>query len=121
MYYANRVYDGVNWRLVSDRTVERQDPRSNPRDVRETTVTSQSGRQKLVWHWYYLSGRSTSNDTLAKILNVRHTLRNKPEIAVFVIATDLDQSYDEAQAVLASFTLEVLPALERAVDAIEVS
>ena len=114
VYYSNSVYDRRNWRLVSEQ-IEKQ----VFANMTETRIKAQNGQEKLVWHWYYVSGVRTSSDYMAKILNVWGILKHDPSIAVFAMSTDVRQSYESSVERLHRFASEALPALERAVDAVE--
>jgi EpsI family protein len=116
VYYLNRVYDDKHWKAAGVANREVHMPLSSPLTVRETRIHSNDGREKLVWQWYYVHRWRTSDDYMAKLLNLWGTLRNDPSIAAIVIAADLHGSTDNSRALLRRFLSDNIQAIEHAVD-----
>jgi exosortase A len=117
VYYLNKVYDNKQWRSAGERQVSVDSPRSLR--VKETRIQSKNGKTKVVWCWYYVNGSRTSNDYMAKILNVMGTLRRHPGIAVIVIAADANENVENARSLLRRFVADALKEVEREIDATE--
>jgi exosortase A len=117
VYYANRVYDGRFWKSAGSRTREIRGTLSRSLRVKETRVQSGNGGEKIVWQWYYVNGSRTSNDYMAKILNVLGTLQYDPRIAAIVIAADTNGDEKRARSVLTRFVNDALEDLEEGIDA----
>jgi exosortase A len=116
VYYRNKTYDDKVWKGIDTGDREVSVGSSGSLCVKETRVRSKGGRTKIVWHWYYVNGSRTSNDYMAKILNVLGTLRREPSIAVVVIATDVNGNDEKARLLLTRFVTDTLEKLERGID-----
>jgi EpsI family protein len=110
-YYLNRVYDDKVWRLVRAHTQRLPDGTS----VKETQIQSITGPEKLVWQWYYIHGWAVSDGYVAKFLNAWYSLQKKRDVAVVVVAADLDRSDENARRLLTRFVAESGQTVERAI------
>jgi EpsI family protein len=117
VYYLNTTYDGKQWKSRGERDISVD--RSGTLRVKETRIQSEDGRTKIVWQWYYVNGSRTSNDYMAKILNVMGTLRRHPGIAVVVVAADANENIETARSLLMRFVADAIGKVERGIDAIE--
>jgi EpsI family protein len=117
VYYLNRVYDDKRWKSKGAHKREIDIPAVPPLTVRETRIESTDGREKLIWQWYYVGGWRTSNDYVAKLLNLWVTLHGNPSIAAIVIAADLHGDADKSRAVLKRFLSDNMQGVEQAIDA----
>ena len=68
-------------------------------------LVSNGVRQKLVWYQYDVAGRVVTNKYLAKILQALAVMQGKPEAAVRVMATDIDDTKQQARQRLQDFLL----------------
>ena len=110
----NRVYDGKQWQAV--KTTQHYTVDINPSfEVRETLLRSTSGKEKLVWHWYYLADTWTSSSSWAKVLGIWAELTGQRGAAVLVVSTDNKEKLNESRAQLQRFLSQTLPILEHAI------
>ena len=115
----NSVHDGKQWKAV--KTTQYYTVGINPPlEVRETLVRSATGKEKLVWHWYYLAGTRTSSPSMAKLLGILAELTGRGGAAVFVISTDVQDNLNKSRAQLQRFLSQTLPVLEHAINDISV-
>jgi len=49
--------------------------------IHESTMRSRGGRQRLIWHWYWIAGQFTSNPYHAKFLEAKARLLGGPQAA----------------------------------------
>jgi EpsI family protein len=110
----NSVYDGKEWKAV--KTTQHDTVGVNPSlEVRETLVRSAAGKEKIVWHWYYLTGNHTSSPGWAKLLGIWAELTGQRGAAVFVISTDIQDNLNESRARLQRFLSQTLSVLEHSI------
>lgn len=108
----NEVFQKPTWSILSRETYD-VIVTNRKLAVEVTIIESRRGRKKLVWKWYSVLDVWTSNALKAKLLNIWGVLTDKPEISVFVIATDIDQSYETAFNILRRFSSSMSDALEK--------
>ncbi len=115
--HLNSIHDNKTWiRLVSRQyniVVSNLDFM-----VKESIVKTPQGREKLIWHWYYLAGIQTSNEKIAKLLEIWSELSEQPGASLFLVATDVDESYAGSRKKLHDFLSDSLAGLEMAVEQI---
>lgn len=115
----NRVFDGKQWKAV--KATQHYTVDINPSlEVRETLVQSATGKEKLVWHWYYLAGTRTSSSGWAKVLGIWAELTGQRGAAVFVVSTDNKEKLNESRARLQQFLSQTLPVLEHSIKNVSV-
>jgi EpsI family protein len=83
-------------------------------EVFETQIRGPDGRRYVVWQWYWIDGRVTSSDAMAKawIAWLRVTQRADDSAGVIVYAADTDNQ--RADATLKSFVRDAWPAIDAA-------
>lgn len=82
--------------------------------VRSTEVRGAANRL-VVWNWYWVDGRLTSNDYVAKAYLVWAKLRGRgDDSAVVALYATKDQYQDESSAALRAFIVEMWPNIETA-------
>lgn len=86
-----------------------------PATVLSTEIRGPRGRL-LVWHWYWIGGRVTSNDYLAKVLLVLSTLagRGDDSAVVMLYVPVAEDGQAQAEQTLADFSRDMGPALSQA-------
>ncbi|MFQ5756761.1 MAG: exosortase A [Acidiferrobacterales bacterium] len=120
VHQQNQVYDKPHWTPVASKSLTYQRlPPSN--GVAETIIRAENGKEKIVWRWYYVDGKRTGSDYLAKAFDIWATMTNSRGITVFVIATDLEQTYGDAAGTLRRFLADSIETLEAAIDGLEKS
>jgi EpsI family protein len=84
-----------------------------------TEIRDTRGGRMLVWHWYWIGGRVTSNAYVAKALTLLTKLtQRQDDSAVVVVFTPLrEQGRDDAEASLAAFVQQMGPALSQTLSA----
>jgi len=94
---------GREERLAGDALVLRQTRLRSPR------------QRLLVWDWYRVAGRDTSNPYLAKALLARERLLSRDDDSIAIIlATPYDVRAEGAQQTLREFATEMLPSIDAA-------
>lgn len=80
-------------------------------EARTATISGPSGRFDVVW-WYWIDGRTTTSDTVAKLLHAWSRLTRRPDdsAAVFSFTESADRA--DGTAVLSRFVADMKPAIE---------
>ncbi|WP_291994444.1 exosortase A [Candidatus Accumulibacter sp. ACC003] len=85
-----------------------------PLKVRTTRFRASGNREMLVWQWYWVDGRWTASDALAKAYTAWARLSGKgDDSAVLVVYAQSDRLAD-GEAALAAFSAAAGPAIETA-------
>ncbi|HHM06086.1 MAG TPA: exosortase A [Gammaproteobacteria bacterium] len=85
--------------------------------VRTARLKSEDGNL-LVWYWYWLDGRYTTNRYLAKLWDAKTKLLGQPnDSAVVMLITPYDEKTEQAQARLQHFAEAMVPSIEAALQA----
>jgi EpsI family protein len=80
-------------------------------------LSSRRGERLLVWTWYLVGDRHTSNPYLAKLLEAKsRLLGHRGEAALIAVAAPYDERPETAASVLTSFVDAMLPAIEAEVE-----
>ena len=111
----NKIADEKRW-ITKSRKKHEFDINSDKFIVDEVVVSSLSGQQKQIWHWYYVGGQRTSSSFAAKLFGIGGTLMGRPESATIVLATDIGTDGRKAGLVLETFASETLLGLERSLE-----
>ncbi|HEY5604477.1 MAG TPA: EpsI family protein [Gammaproteobacteria bacterium] len=115
IHHQNTLYAKEAWKTVSRQRLIK--PLSHaPLALNQWIIESNKGNKKLLWQWYYLNSRRMSGGIDAKLAGIRGVLSGDPAIAVLAVATDMDRTYEQAEAVLTSFLTESLHSIESAID-----
>lgn len=89
---------------ISDRTLV----------LRETRIHGETG-SLLVWHWYWIDGKFTANDYLAKLFQVKEKfLMRGDDGAAMMVFAPYDANPDTARALMRDFLTANLAGLEAA-------
>ena len=107
----NKINDGKKW---PNKKKTRRKVNINDEEllVDEIILKSVSGKGKIIWHWYYLSGRKTSHPVAAKILGVWGRLTGDIGAASILIGTDIDVDVNKARSKLENFLSHSLVGIE---------
>ena len=108
----NRIYDDTYWRPITERSRSVTLPNGDLFVVNETEMTSRR-TERVVWNWYEIAGRRTTNPFMGKILETwaRIILDGKGSMLVMVAAPyDMDPA--DARTTLQMF-LDDVPAFTR--------
>ena len=115
----NRVNDEKQWKAI--KASQHYKVAISPSlEVRETLVQSVNGKEKLVWHWYYLTNTRTNKSSMAKLLGIWAELTGQQGSTIFVISTDIQGNLNDARTRLQRFLSQTLPTLEHAVKNISI-
>lgn len=71
--------------------------------VLEQVITDRAGRQRLVWYWYRVGGRQTTNGYIAKALQVLGLVTGRTRASVTAVGTDIMTGDDDAERLLREF------------------
>jgi EpsI family protein len=81
-------------------------------NVREAELKSSRGERLVVWYWYWIDGRLTASDALAKGYTALSRLMGRgDDSAVVIVYTRTDQP-EKAEATLGSFLRDAGSAIE---------
>ncbi len=110
--YANRIADGESWlQLTSER-----DYLQLSGHVKEVTIRSGAGSDRIVWYWYRVGGRVSTEKYQAKLFEVVGILTGRPDGALIMISAGYDVHPDDARRMLSSFYEEASAGLNGFVD-----
>jgi exosortase A len=98
---VNRVSDEKIWKMVYPHGRKRS---IAGQVVLEQILKSPSGRQRLVWYWYYVAGNRTGNKYEAKVFQVLGWLTGEPQAAVVAISTPFEENIETARMILSEFS-----------------
>jgi exosortase A len=99
---ANTLYDGKRWFYAGERF--RTVPLASGRQQLVETRVSSGTRRRLIWHWYWVAGRTTTSPVLTKMLEAWDRLGSKHQgSALVAVAADYESSPAEAEALLTRF------------------
>lgn len=111
---ANRVVPirDKGWNMV-DETSAKVAYRAEQLPVQQTRIWSVDGRRMLVWHWYEVDGRATTNPYHAKYLEAFAKFRGRGDDAtVIAVYTPYDESLETGKARLSQFVSDMFPAIQ---------
>ena len=83
-------------------------------DVRTAELRGPVSARLLVWQWYWVDGRWTASDFLAKAYTVLSRLRGKGDDSVVIILYALPSRTEQADTILQDFARAAAPAIENA-------
>lgn len=107
----NRLYDGKRWVYVGE-TGQTVPLANNELGVRALRIAA-AGRQRLVWHWYWVGGWSTTSPITAKLLEAWDQLSGRHRgSALIAVAADYDIQPAEAEALLGRFLESTAPGIQ---------
>jgi EpsI family protein len=85
--------------------------------VSQSRLASRSGERLLVWNWYRIGGRQTSNRYVAKFLEAGQRLfGGRRDGALIAVATPTGETEGDAPEILEAFISAMLPAIEAEID-----
>jgi EpsI family protein len=106
----NRISNTHVWRTRYPRGRLQQ---AGNQPVLEQLLEKGGGAKRLVWYWYRVAGRNTTNRYEAKALQVLGLVTGKPQAFVVAVATDTDDDAGHARSVLGEFLATMQVSLER--------
>lgn len=111
----NRLTDNKTWKWLSGLPLEIE-VEGQPVIVTEARLLAEKTQRRLVWHWYWVDGRFTSDHLLAKLLQAKVALLGgEPRSAFIAVTTEEREGTATARRVLASLAaggLALSPALQ---------
>jgi len=96
---TNRISNNV-WRTVYPQAHEKK---AGDQQVLEQRLKDSNGKQRLVWYWYRVAGRNTTNKYEAKALQLLGILTGRSQAFVMAIAIDSKDYDDYTRRVLRDF------------------
>jgi len=92
----NNISGASNWRAVylNERVYH-----AGGQKILEQTLESNFGRKRLVWYWYNVAGKTTTDKYFAKLLQILGLVKGRQE--AFVVALAMDQVNDAKPARIA--------------------
>jgi len=106
----NSISDVKTWRVKSSHSVV---VTSRQNEVLEQVLESPDGQQRLVWYWYCIGEKCTTNQYMGKLLQVLGLVTGKREAFVIAMAQDIGSSVDDVRKVLDSFSTRIKLPLTR--------
>jgi exosortase A len=84
--------------------------------VLEQVIISRTGRQRLVWYWYRVGGRQTTNRYIAKALQVLGLVTGRTQASVTAVAVDIVTGENDAKRLLREFVSVMGQPIARMID-----
>jgi EpsI family protein len=112
IFYKNRISGEDQWKTASE---QGRAVKVGGQAVLEQELTSASGGQRLVWYWYRVAGFETTNQYVAKGLQLLGVIRGKPQASVVAIAGDID-ALDRTRHAMRDFISAMGPSLSLIAD-----
>jgi len=110
----NTLYDSEHWFYLSKSDVT---PAAAPHALTATQIGSGS-RKQLIWHWYWVSGRTTTVPGIVKLLEGFDRLRGAWQgSALVAVAAEVDIFPEKAEMLLLDFLKAHAPAIQAALEA----
>jgi exosortase A len=81
-------------------------------DVRTTVLRGPVSARLLVWQWYWVDGRWTASDFLAKAYTALARLRGRGDDSAVIILYALPTRTEQADTILEDFARAAMPAIE---------
>jgi exosortase A len=109
----NRIANDGVWQTEprSERAVSVDD-----RPVLERVIISPTGKQRLVWYWYHVGGRQTTNRYMAKALEVLGLVTGRHQAFVTAVAVDIVTGENDAKRLLHDFVSVMEQPIARMMD-----
>lgn len=85
-------------------------------DVRATELRGNEGGKYLVWQWYWINGRLTASDTMAKAYTALARLTGQGDDSAVVLLYTPVLPNNNATATLTTFVQQASPALDRVLE-----
>jgi EpsI family protein len=103
----NRTYDRRRWQEVDSRRLD-VDLGDEKLIVEEISLRGASGDTRVVWHWYEIGGRYTSNAVETKAYGMAAAIAGDRRARAFVVSTRANGPLDKARAELRNFVGELI-------------
>ena len=84
--------------------------------VLEQLLEKGGAEKRLVWYWYRVAGRHTTNKYAAKALQVLGLITGRPQASVVAVATDTGDDNGHARSVLGEFLATMQAPLAKLAD-----
>ncbi|MCW9024268.1 MAG: EpsI family protein [Gammaproteobacteria bacterium] len=107
----NKISDDKIWIIKSREKYSVHVNKENI-NVDEVVINSLSGKSKVIWRWYYVSGNKTSSPIMAKLLGIWGVLKGDVDSASVVLATEAGVDISVAREKLERFLNESIVPLE---------
>jgi len=111
--YSNGISDNNVW-YTGNQKAKSYDV--DGKRVLEQLLENKDGSRRLVWYWYHVAGRDTTNRYEAKVLQVQGLLQGRKQASVVAIATKVDGEPEYAREILARFVLDTVSTIARVID-----
>jgi exosortase A len=99
---GNALYDGKRWVYAGERNMTV--PLTAGKQTLVATRVSSANRKRLIWHWYWIGGKTTTSPYLAKLLEAWDSLSgSRRGSAMVAVAADYQVQPAEAEALLQQF------------------
>jgi exosortase A len=108
----NQINNRDIWRTRHDHPGLRQ---AGDQLVLENVLENNDGAQQLIWYWYRVAGRSTTNKYIAKMLQVLGLLSGNSQTAIVAVATKTDEDTERARRILGEYVSAMEPELVKIV------
>lgn len=111
VYHANRMADDEYWIRTSIDHVT-VDINNLPAQLYRERLSGRYGERQLVWWWYRIDGRFTSDPIRAKLYQLTARLMGRhPPAAIIAVSAHYSERPEEATVVLESFLTAYQPVL----------
>ncbi|MCU7904528.1 MAG: EpsI family protein [Candidatus Thiodiazotropha sp. (ex Epidulcina cf. delphinae)] len=99
----NDIVDGINWHRAY---IDEDIPKTNRAPIIETVIKSADNNFRIVWHWYRIAGRTTSNHLSAKLLRIWDIITENKGSAIVSISTTYNNDIKASRESLMTFREE---------------
>ena len=99
---GNALYDGKRWVYVGEQNMTA--PLATGRQTLVATRVGSANRKRLIWHWYWIGGKTTTSPYLAKLLEAWDSFSgSRRGSAIVAVAADYQVQPADAEALLQQF------------------
>ncbi|MCF6324181.1 MAG: EpsI family protein [Gammaproteobacteria bacterium] len=108
----NRLYD-QNTRTITSQSTQQLRMSSNEiLEIKELQLINSQQHTQIIWYWYRISDKNTTNPITAKLLELRKLIGKPHGSAVVALRTTYTDSSNLARSSLNSFLLKAYPSIK---------
>jgi len=108
----NSLYNQNTWTITSQRTHQLHMSSNEKLEIKELQLKNSQQQKKIIWYWYRISDKNTTNPITAKLLELRKLLGKPQGSAVVALRMAYTDSSNIARSSLNSFLLKAYPSIK---------
>lgn len=105
------ISDDTRWTMLGSAN-SRSEFVSGPAEIRETVLKRVDGLRLVTWHWYWVDGKVTASDVVAKLYALQARLAGRGDDGAVVVVSTRADTPGAARAILESFVRDAGPAID---------